>query len=378
MSLLDLKGVKISNLNGDPAWRGTCDLQVDIPDPRPATRDSIQALIEQQHDAGGNALMGLGRIPVAQPLLIDYSKSTFDAPRINLRGESDSSTLLLSSTAGEYALKIFGGTGEGQVNKATHSDFQIIRAADGALGASIVDTAGLTLRDVILYGLDVGLYLEAVQISTFQNVHTWFGDVGVQLNEPDAFVTPFDSLSFNQCTLQGRHWGMRGGQLANLCLFQTRLEGSGVPSGSTGPNGSSSGVIGHGGLDLHFGTVPGTSHFALDYGPGLNMAFGWCENNCGEADIILTNDGTSHITHTIIGVPFSRVGPNNWCTNFIKLRNPNGGSQKVDIYGSTFAHFNGYKENETHPYIDADANSQVECHGCVFASKIEQGNLRNT
>ncbi len=366
-----LEGIKVLQAiqQPDKSFLYTLDI------PLPSTRDEIQKAINEKLDIGSHVRISGGTIPVRAPIVVDYSDAQFNSPRINFSGEGNESTYLMSSAPGQHALKVFGGPGEGQVNQGVYSDFQILRGADSALGMSIVNTAGIKLNNVTLYGL--GLYLEGTQISTFENVHFKFGEIGVLLKQPDKFVTPFDSLSWNQCGFMGKRWGMQGGQIANMCLFQSRVEGCGLASGSSGPGGTSSGVPGHGGLDLHFGTIPGTSHFALDWGPGLNMAYGWVENNCGEADVILTNDGTSTMVHTITGVPFSRVGKNNWSTNCIKVRNPNGGRTILNLQGCAFAGFNDYQPDESRQYVDADDGTEVICDGCTFASKIEQGKFKN-
>ncbi|WP_433942723.1 hypothetical protein [Brevundimonas diminuta] len=211
-----------------------------------------------------------------------------------------------------------------------------------------------TMRDVGFYNLGVALKLESVLSSTFDNLKISFGINGIEVLKGAGFSF-HNANHFSNCEI--RHLsgkGFYGGPCTSLRMTALQVESCGTQGDDA-----------TGGMKLTFSGAEG--HV------GLLMHGAYFEDNAGEADIVLTNEGSAYITHVISGVNFNRLTASRYATNCIK----SVGKNRIILIGCTFTRVGDYSPSASRPYLNGDADTIFIPIGCTFQDAVERGDVRN-
>lgn len=324
---------------------------------------AIQASLTEAQATGGKVFIPHGRYVVTAPStnyattlsMATYDGFTWDTPYlVNIEGQGEGNTCIISGTTAKYALKIEGTS----VSPGTSHIFSSINdlsfggTARGH-GLYIFTAAFYKINDCSFQSLDTGLYLESVLSTEFSNTSFWGNYVGVYATKGPASSGLNGSL-FNKCQFsENSTVGFRNfGSLSNVTFSGCNFEGNGTHGTSTS-----------GAIDIN---VNGT-----DGNVGANFYGCYFERNGGGYDVSLTNTGSSYVTHTFKGCNFNRIASDRFVTSNIK----SVGKNIILLDGCTFKGYGTYSESAARPYINYDSNTIVITIGCQFDSATAIGNL---
>ena len=337
-------------------------------DPTGATNSSgrLQNALDYLRLGGGELYLNNGLYKIQSQILIDYTSQTA-APnsqpyQVNIEGEGAGNTVLLSSTGGQYALRVQGTAGIAAHQVTKFSDFSIMN--NPAVSASVdgmylYDIAFTTLTDMAFEGMNVGLTLESVLSSRFENLYFSWNVGAVNLYRGTGFSLA-NAVEWIGCRfMNSSETAVAGGPVTQMDFNSCNIENNGTQ-----------GNLLTGGINLTFDGTEG------EVGSGFDGCY--FENNAGGWDVDLVNIGPNTITHTFKNCNFQRVSAGRFTVNNVRASNTGGGKQILIFTGCTFNSYNDYVPDANRLYINGDADTTVICIGCFFSSQIEQGPVGNS
>lgn len=306
--------------------------------------------------AGGGRLT----IPAGSYLLSGAAAPavTIDAPNVaepgtavSIRGASAPSSVLISGVAGQYALKLIGGTATDAHGYECHADFSVMAGNPGANGIHLLNKALTGIENVTVQGCGTALKLESVLSSSFRNLTLGNNAVyGAHVLKGTGFsgcnANTFDSCNFRSNVVFGF---VSEAFLTDTTFINCNFEANGRH-----------GLASEGGCALEFNGAEG--------GVGATFTGGYFESNAGGADLFLTNTGSEYVTVVLTGVTFNRNVADAYVTNCIKT----AGKVRLVTVGCAFRSYNGYTPNAGRKYIAGDASLIWEDYGSVMQDAIER------
>lgn len=299
----------------------------------------------------------LGSVPAGLystvPVVIDLTglveEPMGDQRRPSLQGAGAGSTVIKGSTVGEFALTILGGTGVASHSYQRIGGFTIGRDPIGANGLKIKNLAFGKLEDVLIQSCDIGLDLESVLSSVFNNIIVAYSSKGIVARKGSGFsdinANLWTGLKLRSCFQLGAEYGPASG--ANFA------------SGST--EGCGSGGVDEGGWDI---TVSGAEGSV-----GANFNTHYFEINNGGFDVRLTNIGSEYVTHRFTACNFNRISAADFVTNNVQCF----GKNVVAFDGCTFDAKNDYVRSALRKIAVQDGATKFIFRGCVGHDQIDGG-----
>lgn len=300
------------------------------------------------------------RVPSGSYLLQNASASAvvIDAPNVAepgtavaIIGDGAASSILISGTAGQYALELIGGTATDSHGYEVHRDFSVMAGTPGTNGIKIFNKAFTGLENVTLQGHNTGLRLESVLSSKFTNVTCMNNAVyGAQVLKGAGF-SGINANTFDSCNFESNvSMGFLGqANMVDCTFINCNFENNGR-----------FGQPSEGGAALVFDGGEG--------GVGATFVGGYFESNRGGADLFLTNTGSNYVTVVLIGVSFNRNVAATYTTNCIQT----SGKIRLITIGCAFRSYNGYVPDVSRKYIAGDAALVWEDYGSVMQDAVEK------
>lgn len=299
----------------------------------------------------------------ASAITFDYSGTSGtpadSATGTTLNGEGVRGTVIVPQVAGMYAMKIIGGpSGFAPYVYSAWGDFSISVPAGGVLanGAYLFDTAFMSLHDITLSQLNIGLKIESCLSSSFDRISFYNCVYGVTASIGTGF-SGINAMLWSKCNFQFcTSLGYQGVDRHIQSNFEAcNFEGCGT-----------TGVSISGGIAVNCDST-------YDGRVGGNFNGCYFEANKGGFDLSLYNAGTGYVTYNIIGCNFNRIGTTDYVTNNILAQ----GKVIVNLIGCSFTGFGGYVNDPSRLYVAASGGAIVNCFACAFDSAVSQGSLRN-
>ncbi|MBS1831237.1 MAG: hypothetical protein JST65_00910, partial [Acidobacteria bacterium] len=266
-------------------------------------------------------------------------------------GDGAASSILISGTAGQYALELIGGTAMDAHGYEVHRDFSVMAGTPGTNGIKIFNKAFTGLENVTLQGHNTGLRLESVLSSKFTNVTCMNNAVyGAQVLKGAGFsginANTFDSCNFESNVVMG-FFGQAN--MTDASFINCNFENNGRHGQ---PSEGGCGLVFDGG----------------EAGVGATFMGGYFESNGGGADLFLTNTGANYVTVVLVGVSFNRNIAARYVTNCIQT----AGKIRLVTIGCAFRSYNGYTPDVSRKYIAGDAALIWEDYGSVMQDAVER------
>lgn len=304
---------------------------------------ALQTMLTNANNKGWSIPSGIFKFGTG--LVSDYS--TMTAPtgnpsaRGDIRGDSQSNTILRYSGAG-YALMMTGSTtGQGLNSFDKYSGFSITDNAQAQSnnGVYLLNRALFKFEDVLLAYFTNGLVIDGSFTAALDNVHcnnnknglTFFG-----MNFEDPNLIRAASCTFNTNSLTG----VTGNINAAIEFDSCDVSGNGTQ-----------GNLGTGGVLLNI---------AAPLSGPLSFKNCYFENNAGSSDIQITNLSGQPAVVVISGCTFNRGLSTAYTINNITVHNTGVGSTtKVILEGNSFVSVNSYVPSSSRLFVNGDTFTEV-------------------
>lgn len=325
-----------------------------------AAQKVVSAVITDYANLGGllAAVTGgsLAQLPAGAydtaPVTIDLSANTQepmdDQKRPSLRGAGAGSTIIRGTDVGDYALTVTSAPGTASHSYQTIGDFSIGRTIFGAHGLKLKNLVFAHLQNMVIQSCDIGLDLESVLSSKFDNLTIEYNTIGIVGGKGTGFsdvnANVFTAVKIREQVELASQYGP-----ASLTSYY---------GGSTEGNGTQ-GEPDMGGHDLSFTGNEG--------GVGVNIDGHYVEGNKGGFDYRLTNTGTDYIAHIFKADIFNRISSTDFVTNHVQSI----GKNKIVFDSCDFRALNDYSRNAGRQIVSGDADTIFTFRNCTGLNNVD-------
>lgn len=317
---------------------------------------SLQTMFTNAVNVGWSIPSGIFKFGTG--LVSDYSAMTAPtgnpSARGDIRGDSQSNTILRYSGAG-YALMMTGSTtGQGLNSFDKYSGFTITDNSQSQTnnGIYLLNRALFKFEDVLIAYFINGLVIDGSFTAALDNVHCNNNKNGLTFlgsNFEDPNLIRAASCTFNSNSLTG----VTGNINAAIEFDSCDISANGTQ-----------GNLATGGILLNIaGPLSGPLSFKNCY----------FENNAGSSDIQITNVSGQPAVVVISGCTFNRGLNTAFTINNITVHNTGAGSTtKLILEGNSFVSVNSYVPSSSRLFVNPDANTEVIDLGNAWSENVSR------
>ena len=302
--------------------------------------------------AGGSLAQLPSGAYTTAPVTIDLSANTQepmdDQKRPSLRGSGAGSTVIKGNAVGQYALTVTSVSGVASHSYQTIGDFSIGRTVLNANGLKLKNLVFANVQNMVIQSLDIGLNLESVISSKFDNITIEYNRIGMVGGKGTGF-SDVNANVFN---------GVKWRENVELASQYGPASLMSVYGGSTEGNGTQ-GQANQGGHDLSFTGNEG--------GVGVNFDGHYFDGQKGGFDVRLTNTGTDYVAHIFKGCIFNRISSTAFVTNHIQSI----GKNRIVFDCCDFRALNDYARNAGRQIVSGDADTIFVFLNCTGLGSVD-------